>query len=118
MRLTKYYVNGIVMTENVWLHDVLQKLADYEDAEEQGRLVMLDRETALAIAAGCRAIRTTKRFHDASYVYDPFGENGGPYEIPYAKAEEILCNIWDNYSLDKKEAEAVISISKEVNNDL
>lgn len=31
MRLTKRYDNGIVMRENVWLRDVLQKLAAYED---------------------------------------------------------------------------------------
>lgn len=31
MRLTKRYDNGIVMTENAWLRDVLQKLAAYED---------------------------------------------------------------------------------------
>lgn len=84
----------------------LKKLAAYEDAEEQGRMVVIDRETALAIAAGGRAIRTTKRFQGASYVYDLFGEDGGPYEIPYAKAGEILCNIWDKYPLDGEEAEA------------
>ena len=37
----QYYDNGIVMTENVWLRDVLQKLADYEDAEEQGLFIRL-----------------------------------------------------------------------------
>ena len=86
--------------------DAIDKLAAYEDAEEQVRLVVIDRETALAIAAGWRAIRTTKRFQGASYVYDPLGEDGGPYEIPYAKAGEILCNIWDNYPLAREEAEA------------
>ena len=41
MRLTKRYDNGIVITENVWLRDVLQKLSAFEDAEEQGLLVRL-----------------------------------------------------------------------------
>ena len=94
------------------IKELLHKLAAYEDAEEQGRLVVLDRETALAIAAGGRAIGTTKRFHGASYVYDPFGEDGGPYEIPYKKAEEILCNIWDKYPLDSEEAEAAMKGEK------
>ena len=31
MRLTKRYDNGVVMTEDAWLRDVLQKLAAYED---------------------------------------------------------------------------------------
>lgn len=85
------------------------KLAFYEDAEEQGRLVVLDRETALAIAAGRRAIRMTrKRFHGAIYVYDPLGKDGGPYEIPYVKAGEILCNIWNKYPLDGEEAEKAL----------
>ena len=112
MRLTHYdehkkrwQINddyGAVMIDelNYAVGEAIDKLAAYEDAEEQGRLVVLDRETALAIAAGWRAIITTKRFQGASYVYDPLGEDGGPYEIPYAKAGEILCNIWDKYPLD------------------
>ena len=70
-------------------------------AEDEGRVVLLDRETALAIAAGWRAIRTTTRLQGATYVYDPLGEDGGPYEIPYAKAGEILHQIWDRYPLEK-----------------
>lgn len=82
-----------------------RKSDKYRDAEEHGSLMVLDRETALAIAAGWRAIRTTKRFQGASYVYDPLGEDGGPYEIPYSRAAEILCNIWDKYPLDREEAD-------------
>jgi len=74
-------------------------------AEDEGRVVLLDRETALAIAAGWRAIRTTTRLQSATYVYDPLGEDGGPYEIPYARAGEILHQIWDRYPLEKEEAE-------------
>ena len=98
----------IDITEKGIIELLKTKLAAYEDLEEQGRMVMLDRETALAIAAGWRAIRTAKRFHGASYVYDPFGKDGGPYEIPYVKAGEILCNIWDKYPLDGEEAEKAL----------
>ena len=96
------------ITEKEIINILAKKLAAYEDAEEQGRLVVLDRETALAIAAGRRAIRTTNGFHDTSYVYDPFGNDGGPYEIPYVKAGEILYNIWDKYPLDGEEAEKAL----------
>lgn len=41
MRLTKRYEHGVVMTWEAQFRDVLQKLAAYEDAEEQGRLVIL-----------------------------------------------------------------------------
>lgn len=41
MRLTKQYEHGVVMTLEAQFRDVLQKLAAYEDAEEQGRLVIL-----------------------------------------------------------------------------
>ena len=41
MRLTKQYEHGVVMTLEAQFRDVLQKLAAYEDAEEQGRLVRL-----------------------------------------------------------------------------
>lgn len=99
-----YLFNGIG-----GVNEAIDKLAAYEDAEEQGRLVVLDRETALAIAAGRRAIRMTrKRFHGAIYVYDPLGKDGGPYEIPYVKAEEILCNIWNKYPLGGEEAEKAL----------
>ena len=109
MRLTyRGYNNVPLLRTDAEQTEVITKLAAYEDAEEQGRMVVIDRETALAIAAGGRAIRTTNRFQGASYVYDLFGEDGGPYEIPYAKAGEILCNIWDEYPLDGEEAEAAL----------
>ena len=41
MRLTKRYEHGVVMTWEAQFSDVLQKLAAYEDAEGQGRLVVL-----------------------------------------------------------------------------
>ncbi len=89
---------------NLSLTDLYMRLKIYEDAEEEGRLMVLDCETALAIAAGWRAIRTTKKFQGATYVYDPFGKGGGPYEITYAKAVEILRAIWDKFPLEAEKA--------------
>ena len=69
------------------------------ECEKQGEVVVLDRRTALAIAAGCRAITNSKKYDGAAYVYDIFGEEGGPYEIPYAEAARILNEIWQRYPL-------------------
>lgn len=41
MRLTKRYEHGVVMSWEAQFSDVLQKLAVYEDAEEQEQLVIL-----------------------------------------------------------------------------
>lgn len=45
---------------------------------------------ALAMLAGARAIETSRRCYGATYVRDPFGEQGVPMELPYFKAAEIL----------------------------
>ena len=73
--------------------------ADAIEKLTAGRLVVLDDRTALAIAAGARAIRENKRLVGTKYVYDVFGKNGGPYEISYHEASEILAAIWDAYPL-------------------
>jgi hypothetical protein len=45
---------------------------------------------ALAMLAGARAIETNRRCEGATYVRDPFGECGGPQEMSYFKASELL----------------------------
>lgn len=44
MRLTKRYPNGVVTTDDAQLRDIIGKLAAYEDAEEEGRLVVLPKK--------------------------------------------------------------------------
>lgn len=48
------------------------------------------RDLALAMLAGARAIEVSRRFDGASYVRDPFGENGGTMELPYYNAAKML----------------------------
>lgn len=74
-------------------------------ADAKGRLILLDDITALAIAAGARAIKTSRSCEAATYVYDIFGEDGGPYEIPYQTAYERLMDIWNKYPLEREKAE-------------
>ena len=62
-------------------------------AERAGRLVVLDEKTALSMYAGARAIENNKRLFGATYVYDVFGKQGGPKEIPYFDAANNLRNI-------------------------
>ena len=79
-----------------------QKLARLRElvlAEQDGRLVVLDEKTALSMYAGARAIENNKRLFGATYVYDIFGKQGGPKEIPYFDAANNLRNIASAMSL-------------------
>ena len=68
-------------------------IRDILQAEQEGRLVVLDEKTALSMYAGARAIENNKRLFGATYVYDVFGKQGGPKEIPYFDAANNLRNI-------------------------
>lgn len=74
-------------------------LRDLIKAEQAGRLVVLDEKTALSMYAGARAIENNKRLFGATYVYDIFGKQGGPKEIPYFDAANNLRNIASAMSL-------------------
>ena len=74
-------------------------LRDLIHAEQHGRLVVLDEKTALSMYAGARAIENNKRLFGATYVYDIFGKQGGPKEIPYFDAANNLRNIASAMSL-------------------
>lgn len=83
---------------------IVDKLAEYEDSEEQGLLAIdaiapLDRQRDkdpceikdeklfLAMCAGARAIEQNKRLFGKTYVYDIFGD---PKEISFYEASKIL----------------------------
>lgn len=83
------------------------KLKAYEDAEEQGLLVRLDERTALAIAAGARAIENNKRLFGATYMWDIFSKFGEPKEISYCEAAQILREISEPV-LVREEAEKAL----------
>ena len=51
-----------------------EKLAEYKDLEEKGRLLIIDDKTALALCAGGRAIFNNERLQGTTYAYDIFGE--------------------------------------------
>ena len=63
---------------------------EWEEAYQEGRLVVLDEETALAMCAGARAIEQSKRFWGATYCWDVFGKCGGPKELSYYEAANKL----------------------------
>lgn len=52
-----------------------------------------DEKTALAMAAGSYAIRRAKRYFGASYMWDVHGQSGGPKELSFAAAAEILADL-------------------------
>jgi hypothetical protein len=67
--------------------EMVDRLAQYEDAEEEGRLVELDDMLALAMCAGARAIETNMNRMGKRYVYDVY--KGVP-NISYKEAAQIL----------------------------
>ena len=77
----------------------IDHIRDLLQAEQEGRLVVLDEKTALSMYAGARAIENNKRLFGATYVYDVFGKRGGPKEIPYFDAANNLRNIASAMSL-------------------
>lgn len=91
-------------TVKLELEDLGEKLdiahiRDLLQAEQDGRLVVLDEKTALSMYAGARAIENNKRLFGATYVYDIFGKQGGPKEISYFDAANNLRNIASAMSL-------------------
>ena len=71
----------------------IDHIRDLIQAEQDERLVVLDEKTVLSMYAGARAIENNKRLFGATYVYDIFGKQGGPKEIPYFDAANNLRNI-------------------------
>lgn len=90
----------------------LERAQELAQAEKDGRLVVLDEDVILAMSAGARAILNNKRLQGVTYVYDCFGEFGGPKEISYLKAAEILYRIGST-DLAFQEAEAALKKREE-----
>ncbi len=106
------------------LTEILDRLAAYEDtglepegvqelvsAKKEGRLVVLDEKTLLAISAGARAIENNKRLWGTRYCWNVFGVNGEPKEISYYEAANILRQLSEPL-LDREEAEAALEAQK------
>lgn len=77
------------------LYDVEHELNRYKQAEAEGRLMVLDDNTVLALAAGARAMENNPRLSGASYKWDVFGKHGGPKDISYYEAAKKLREISD-----------------------
>lgn len=84
-----------------------ERLRDEDKARDEGRVVV-DKKTALAMAAGARAIENNKRLWGVTYGWDIFGECGGPKEISYYEAAQRLREISEP-ELTRAEAEAALS---------
>ena len=64
-------------------------------AETEGRLLVLDEETALALAAVIRGCNSNRKLVGASFLWDFRGLMGGPKQITYFRAIEKLHGIAD-----------------------
>lgn len=56
---------------------------------------MKNEKLFLALRAGARAISNNKRLHGTLYCWDIWGENGGPKEISYLEAADLLAETAD-----------------------
>lgn len=68
----------------------IERATELGKADQEGRVVVLDEKTALSIAAGARAIATSKRLCGASYCRDVFRDSK---KISYFEAANILYEI-------------------------
>ena len=87
----------------------VNELSTLVKARDEGRVI--DETTALAMAAGARAIENNKRLFGVTYGWDIFGECGGPKEISYFEAAKRLRAISESV-LTQTEAEAALGGSK------
>jgi len=89
-RMTKRDIEGFpILAKNIDYKMLLDRLAAYEDAEEQGLLVRLDECLALAMLAGARAIeQNPRKYYGTTFVHDVFGDK--PKEISYHDAAKML----------------------------
>ena len=69
------------------------RILEIANAEREGRLLVLDDNTVLALAAGARAMENNPRLYGASYEWDVFGKHGGPKDISYYEAAKRLREI-------------------------
>lgn len=86
----------------------IDHLRDLLQAEQAGRLVVLDEKIALSMCAGARAIENNKRLFGVTYSYDIFGVHGGPKEISYFEAAKKLREIAELF-LTREEAEVALA---------
>lgn len=99
MRLTKRYEHGVVMSWEAQFSDVLQKLAVYEDAEEQERLVILPCKVGDTLYAPTRSFVSEFRVSQFDY---------GGYEKPYLWVNWYLTKgITGNFRLDGTNASEI-----------
>lgn len=89
---------GTVVYQNLrFTSDELESMLDEIPAWISGKNLTaeLQREQILAIGAGLHAILNNKRLQGAIYVHDVRGEHGGPYQLDFHRAAEILCDMFD-----------------------
>ena len=81
-------VDTSLADDGVW--PTPERMWDLVQTEQDGRLVVLDDEKALALAAVVHGCNTNRRLVGASFVQDIYGLYGGPKTISYYRAIEIM----------------------------
>lgn len=73
-----------------------ERLRELLHAEQEGRLLILDEETALALAAVVYGCDTNRRLIGATHMWDFRGRCGGPKQITYSRAIQKLNGLAEN----------------------
>lgn len=74
----------------------LDRLKELAEADKAGRLLILDDETALALAAVVYGCDTNRRLIGATHMWDFRGRCGGPKQITYSRAIQKLNGLAEN----------------------
>lgn len=82
------------------LHTSPERLRELAEADKASRILILDEQTSLAIAAGAYAIDISKRLRGATHVWDFRGIKGGPKSISYYDACVRLYSIADHVLME------------------
>lgn len=92
-RFTKRYADGYVYNTGYTMQDVLRKLAEYEDAEEQGLLLMLPCKLNESVYVARKGYKTMKlTYFCASAMLEDL-ENGYCFGYTKEEAEAALAKM-------------------------
>lgn len=69
------------------------RLRELAQADKEGRVVVLNEKTALAIMACVHGCNTNTKLVGARFVKDPRGEAGGPWKVSYYDAISMVQGI-------------------------
>ena len=84
--------------------NLAKEVAHWSEAEKDGRLIVLDKKTALAMCAGAYAITQGKRLYGSTYNYD-INNNDDSTRITFYEAAGIIRSIAEKALQERTKSE-------------